>query len=180
MEERVKHENHVKIRYLSTHNEVCCALQCNNVLHDFQKNMLSCQIGNPTCWIIIKKINWCQFYRITECYSMYIITYLFHNTTINWTHFKLFFILAHVKLYHRNKRYTNMVHIAFRHFPSAQSCFPNEYAKHNSIASAEIKEIDFDMSNLTSNLKLRTLLQKCVAWFLVFDWFSNIVIMRRV
>ena len=116
-----------------------------------------------------------------ECYSMYIITYLFHNTTINWTHFKLFFILAHVKLYHRNKRYTNMVHIAFRHFPSAQSCFPNEYAKHNSIASAEIKEIEFNMSNLTSNLKLRTLLlQNCVAWFLVFDWFSNSVIMRRV
>ena len=64
--------------------------------------------------------------------------------------------------------------------PSAQSCFPNEYAKHNSIASAEIKEIEFNMSNLTSNLKLRTLLlQNCVAWFLVFDWFSNSVIMRR-
>ena len=58
-----------------------------------------------------------------ECYSMYIITYLFHNTTIYWTHFKLFFILAHVKLYHRNKRYTNMVHIAFRHFPQRTKLF---------------------------------------------------------
>ena len=81
-----------------------------------------------------------------------------------------FFSITHVKLYHRNKRYMNMVHVLpSATSPSAQSCFPNEYAKHNSIASAEIKEIEFNMSNLTSNLKLRTLLQKCVAWFLVFD-----------
>ena len=53
-------------------------------------------------------------------------------------------------------------HTASTTSPCAQSCFPNEYAKHNSIASAEIKEIEFNMSNLPQNTKLRVLLQKNV------------------
>ena len=44
-------------------------------------------------------------------------------------------------------------HTASATSPCAQSCFPNEYAKHNSIASAEIKEIEFNMSNLPSKPK---------------------------
>ena len=55
----------------------------------------------------------------------------------------------------------------------AWSCFPNEYAKHNSIASAEIKEIEFNMSNLNKhqNPKIAnySIAKMCVAC--VCSWF---------